>query len=43
MAPSRSSSDIAIATILQFPSELLLDIDTLEDYERALKLIDSGR
>jgi molybdenum cofactor cytidylyltransferase len=30
-------------TILQFPPELLLDVDTPDDYERALKLIDSGR
>jgi molybdenum cofactor cytidylyltransferase len=30
-------------TVLQFPPELLLDIDTPEDYERARKLIVSGR
>jgi molybdenum cofactor cytidylyltransferase len=29
--------------VLQFPPELLLDIDTPEDYERASALLSSGR
>lgn len=30
-------------TILQFPPELLMDVDTPEDYERARAIIESGR
>lgn len=31
------------ATVLQFPPELLLDIDTPEDYQRAIERLSSGR
>jgi molybdenum cofactor cytidylyltransferase len=32
-----------VTTVLQFPPELLLDVDTPEDYQRAIERIASGR
>ena len=32
-----------VTTVLQFPPELLLDVDTPEDYQRAIERISSGR